>query len=325
MINIEKYKLDLKDRKILYELDLDCRQPFSKIAKKVGLSTEVVNYRIRKLEQEEIITQYQIVVDLSKLKIIQFKLLLSFQHIDSKKLEDIIKELKLKESVKWIVSCNGIWELLISCETKRLEEIEILKNEILGLFENYVNNKALSIAVWAEVYNRDYLLENTKKQNRAKILVGGINEAKLDDLDMKILKQLSENARKPIIEIAHDIKTSERVVNYRIRQLIKREIITGFRIAINYGKLGINFYKTFIYLDNPRKERVQSLISYFRNNKNIIHNVNVLGNWDLEPEFEVYSEREFNEILSEIKNKFSDIIKSLDIITISKEHKFVYL
>ena len=134
-----------------------------------------------------------------------------------------------------------------------------------------------------------------------------------------------KNGQRSPEAIAHDIKTSERVVNYRIRQLIKREIITGFRIAINYGKLGINFYKTFIYLDNPRKERVQSLISYFRNNKNIIHNVNVLGNWDLEPEFEVYSEREFNEILSEIKNKFSDIIKSLDIITISKEHKFVYL
>ncbi|MFO7677029.1 MAG: AsnC family protein, partial [Thermoplasmatota archaeon] len=41
-------KLDLKDRKILYELDLDCRQSNSQIGKKVGLGRDVVSYRINK-------------------------------------------------------------------------------------------------------------------------------------------------------------------------------------------------------------------------------------------------------------------------------------
>ena len=30
-------KIDLKDRKILYQLDINSRQPYSKIGKKVGL------------------------------------------------------------------------------------------------------------------------------------------------------------------------------------------------------------------------------------------------------------------------------------------------
>ncbi len=325
MIENDKYKLDLKDKKILFELDSDCRQPFSKIARKVGLSTEVVNYRIKKLEQDKIITQYQIVVDLSKLKVVQFKLLLSFQHMNSNKLNNIIKELKSNKSVKWVASCNGNWELLISCEVLKLEEIEPLKNQILSLFENSINHKALSIAVGAEVYDRTFLLESKHSRNRVRMLVSGDKEAKLDEIDMKILKQLSENARKPIVDIAYDLKVNERVVNYRIRQLVKREVITGFRIAINYEKLGIHFFKTFIHLDNPKESRIEALIDYFRNNKNVIHNVNVLGNWDIEPEFEVYSENEFNIILNDMKDKFSDIIKSIDIITISKEHKFVYL
>ncbi len=71
------YKLDLKDRKILYELDFNCRQTCSQIGKKVGLSSEVVNYRINKLEEEKIITQYQVALDLDKIGIIQFKILLS--------------------------------------------------------------------------------------------------------------------------------------------------------------------------------------------------------------------------------------------------------
>ena len=98
----------------------------------------------------------------------------------------------------------------------------------------------------------------------------------------------------------------------------------GFKIAINYEKLGIKFYKTFIYLENPKQEKINQLISFFESHKNIIHHVKVLGNWDLEPEFEVYSAQEFNNILTQIKDNFSSIIKKIDIITISKEYKFVY-
>ena len=39
-------KLDLKDKKILYELDLNARQTDNQIAKKVGMSRDSVRYRI---------------------------------------------------------------------------------------------------------------------------------------------------------------------------------------------------------------------------------------------------------------------------------------
>jgi DNA-binding Lrp family transcriptional regulator len=45
---MEEIKLDLKDRKILAELDFNAREPISKIAKKVKISKEVALYRIRK-------------------------------------------------------------------------------------------------------------------------------------------------------------------------------------------------------------------------------------------------------------------------------------
>ena len=41
--------LSTKDRRILKELFDNGRTPFSSIAKKVGLSKEVVNYRVKKL------------------------------------------------------------------------------------------------------------------------------------------------------------------------------------------------------------------------------------------------------------------------------------
>ena len=43
-----------KDRKILYELDKNCWQSNSQIAKKVSLSKQVTNYRIKRLEEHAI-------------------------------------------------------------------------------------------------------------------------------------------------------------------------------------------------------------------------------------------------------------------------------
>jgi DNA-binding Lrp family transcriptional regulator len=316
-------KLDLKDKKLLYELDFNARQSLSQIARKIGLSPEVVNYRIRRLEKEKIITQYQLIINLSKINILQFKICLSFQHMNPEKLIQIVEKLKQKQEVKWIVSCKGNWDLIIALETDSIEGIDKLKSEVLELFQSYIIQKTISILVEAETYNRSYFLP-THSIHKSRIIMKKETPIKLDELDLKILKSLGENARKPIIDIAKEVKLTVRVVNYRIKQMINKKIILGFKIAINYEKLGIKFFKTFIYLDNPKTERVKSFLNTLAAHKNIVHNVKVLGNWEFEPEFEVFSEEEFDKIIYDLKDEYSDIIKKIEIITISKEHKFVY-
>jgi len=328
-MSVSPERLDLKDRKLLYELDLNSRTPLSKIAKKIGLSPEVVNYRIKRLEKENIITQYQVIVNLAALNIIQFKICLLFQHMTSENFAVILDKVKKMNAVKWIVSCKGNWDLIISVETDCVENVDNLKNEIISLFGNNIRNKAISILVEAQTYFRDYLIPTKDSLSRSRLImkkdiVKKDKEYVLDDLDIAILKKLAENARKSIVEIAAELKQTIRIVNYRIKQLERKKIILGYKVALNYEKLGIKFFKTFIYLDNPTKNRLSALTSYLGQNKNVIHDVKVLGNWDLEPEFEVYNEEEFDTIIKEIKDKFSDIIKEMDIITISKEHKFVY-
>ena len=45
-------KLDRKDYRIMHELDLNSRQSYSEIAKKVGLNKDSVINRINKLKKE---------------------------------------------------------------------------------------------------------------------------------------------------------------------------------------------------------------------------------------------------------------------------------
>jgi Lrp/AsnC family leucine-responsive transcriptional regulator len=315
-------KIDLIDKKILYELDSDARKSCREIGKKLRLSPEVVNYRIKKLEESKIIAAYTLAINLSKLGVIQFKILLAFQHITSNKLEKIIVKLKENKYVKWIVSSKGNWDMIISLEAFSLKEVELIKNSVLSYFEDFVSRKSMAICTEASTFNRSYFKENSQKNERC--LVDSEKESDLDEVDIEIIKKLSSNSRKSFVDIATELKTTARIIHYRVKQLVKNKIITGFRLAIDYPKLEIQFYKLLVYLENPDKERIIEYINYLKNQNNLIHYVRVIGNWDFEPEFEVYSEQEFNKILNEMKDKFSDLIKNIEIITISKEHKFVY-
>ena len=235
----------------------------------------------------------------------------------------IIDTLKRKKEAKWIVSTKGNWDLIITLETDSMHKVDKLKDEILSLFGKYIREKTLTLHVEATTYNRNFLSDSSSGRQSREIY-GEYEKVSLDEIDLRIINKLSENARMSIVDLAEKLKTTPRIVDYRIKQLIKNKIINGFKIALGYDKLGIQFYKVLTSLDNPKVEEIKKLIAYFESNKNIIHHVKILGDWDLEPEFEVYSEEEFNSILQDIKNKFPEIIKKADIITISKEHKFVY-
>ena len=82
--------IDLKDRKILYHLDLNCRQSNAQIGKKVGLSKEVVNYRIKKMEEEGIIKNYWTAINSFKLGYQVFRIYIKFQNVTEKKKQEII-------------------------------------------------------------------------------------------------------------------------------------------------------------------------------------------------------------------------------------------
>ncbi len=77
---IEPAKLDMKDRKLLYELDFHARDPYSRLAKKVGLSKQGVEYKINNMIKKGIIRGFYPVIDAPKLGFKYCRLLLTLQN-----------------------------------------------------------------------------------------------------------------------------------------------------------------------------------------------------------------------------------------------------
>ncbi|MCD6530005.1 Lrp/AsnC family transcriptional regulator [Candidatus Bathyarchaeota archaeon] len=62
----------------------------------------------------------------------------------------------------------------------------------------------------------------------------------MDEVDLKILKMLQEDGRKPFTEIAENLRLSESAVRKRVQALQKRGVIKKFTIKIDPAKIGIN-------------------------------------------------------------------------------------
>jgi hypothetical protein len=92
-------KLDLKDRKLLRELDRNCRQSNSEIGKKIRLNKNTVNYKIKRLENEGVLSSYYAVIDNSKLGYFSFRSYLKFFNTTPEDEENIINWLKEDERV----------------------------------------------------------------------------------------------------------------------------------------------------------------------------------------------------------------------------------
>ncbi len=92
---------------------------------------------------------------------------------------------------------------------------------------------------------------------------------KLTIKDMKILRELDFDARQPMAKIARKVGLSPEVTAYRIKQLEKKGIITGYYPVIDLSKLGYMFVRIVLTLERMSPTIEQQFLDYPKQNKNI--------------------------------------------------------
>ncbi|MFH1505945.1 MAG: Lrp/AsnC family transcriptional regulator [archaeon] len=316
-------KLDLKDKKILYELDINSRQPYNAIAKKVGLSKDSVIYRIKNLQKAGIIRQFHTIIDVGKLGFISFRLYLKFQNTTPEIEQEIIDFFKQKKIVTWLASRDGGYNLAVWVLTKKVKEMNDLWKEMKKKYLNYIDKKRLTIFTNVSYYPRAYFLE--KKENMEEyIFITEPEEVETDNTDIEILKLLAPDARIPVLEIAKKLNITAKTVTARIKELEKKKVIIGYRTLFDLDKLGYEYFKVDIDLQNITEEKLKQFRAFVKMHPNIIYNDEVLGGSDMEIEIQVKSLQDLRALINKIKEQFSSIIKEYDYYLVYDEHKYLF-
>ena len=317
-------KLDLKDKKILFELDFNARMSYSQLARKVGLSKQGTEYKVKNLIKKGVIKGFYPVINVPKLGYIYCRVFLTLQNLTKKRQNEIIKYLINHKKVFWLFSMQGMFDLLIVIWAKSVTEFKEFVEELENKFWENIKTKFETVTTDVIHYQHRYLL-GIKKTREIHIKETS-ERIKIDDLDKKILDVLCIDARIPLVDISKQINESPKLVAYRIKKLEEKRLIEGYRSLINHNKIGFTYYKIFINLNNISKQQSIKLKSYIRNNPFVIYFVEGVGlPGDLDIEMMVKSNQQLFDFINDLKFKFPTLIGEYNTVIFMDTLKVNYL
>ena len=306
MVEINKIKLDIADRKILFELDKNCRIPITKLSKKVNKSRQAVEYRINQLVKKGIITSFNAAFNPHKMGHKVHKIYLKLRNIPEEK-EKLFQYLKHSGKVYWMGECSGSYDLIFGIFAKNDYEFFELKNDLISKFHKILLQEDGAILIDVKQYPKMYF---TNEICEPTMFAGEIVNTPLDELDYEILSIIVNNARIPINELALQVKSTASIVLGRLKRLEKEGIIIQYRIGVDLNKLGLELYKAIITLDRYTKSDEMQMLEYMSNIPNIQYYIRNI--WQIEPELIVSSYQEYYDILEKFKAQFPYVIRAVD-------------
>ncbi|MBU0467347.1 MAG: Lrp/AsnC family transcriptional regulator [Nanoarchaeota archaeon] len=285
-------------------------------------------------------------IDITKLGYSQYKLYFKFQNTTIEKENQIIDYWLKDNSSVWVGQIRGPWDLAVSILEKNNYDFGQTLTKFMQKFSQYILQKDVLLTEYSPMYSREYLtgraneqsefINKTPPQTQASNLRGQENYLKgpkeflygipsqtyeLNETDKKILSELSNNARIPILKLADLTHLSRDIINYRIKKLTKENIIVQYRTYLNLENLNIRHYKVIFRMKNFSPQEEEKIKDYVKKHEKATQLLKLIGSYDLEIEFEVQDEDELYKILHNLRQKFSSIIRDFDIIRIIKTHK----
>ena len=312
--------LDKKDKKILHQLDLNCRQPISSIAKQVRLSKDTVKDRIRRLEDAGIIQGYYAEINAHALGYKMYRIYIKFERTTPKDEEEMVSYLKKEGAVVIISSLNGSWDFVIITHHKNDYVFDKFWQEFYRNFSKFISKRLITPIITLYAYKKSYLYE---EREYTETVMDGRTTVEIDGLDRRILLLLSNNARLSLIELAAKLGSSPKVIAYRMNKLIKKNVILSFRAQINVAKMGYEYYKIDVSVYDANK--LDEMYLFAKRNPNTIYIDKTIGISDFEFDMEVKGFSEFTKIMDEIKAASNGNLENYEYFSVSKFHKLSFM
>ncbi|KHO45202.1 MAG: AsnC/Lrp family transcriptional regulator [archaeon GW2011_AR3] len=317
-----EYKLDLFDKKILYEVDKKSNISLAELSHKLKRSKQFILYRMKKLEQENIITGYHAIIDMARLGYFTFRVYFKFQQMAKKQGDEFVSHVENNLSQVWtITSMHGKWDFALFLGVKNILEFHTIWDNIMLKYKK--NIKLYNVAVYAPIYNfnRKFFLD-THEHSIERVYGGGQRED-VDELDWRIIQKYANDVRQSSLEIAKSLKISPDTVRSRIRLLEKKKVIVGYKIGLNLEKLGYVSYRVDLQLLSTARNA--ELFEYCKNHRNIYQINKSIGGADFETEVIVRDLNHLLEVIDDIKSKFPDVVNDVDYFGFSTFHILKYI
>lgn len=312
--------LDTIDHKLLYALEKNARSSISEIARECNVSKQVAGYRLSKLENN-VIKSYFTILDVTKLGYAIQKAFLKLQNTTAREEKALINYLKNHPDVVWLVSCDGQFDLAFGMRFNSFEDYAQKLSELDSKFGHLILERKIAPIVTGHFFYRTYLTGNAHK-DREYAFGSTPAKAKLDDIDWQLIVELSKNCRVSTIALAHTVGLTPDGIRKRIKRLEESGTIKNYTIVLNNSTIDQQHFKILVKLKDSTNQNYEAVNEYCNSNPNIFYAVKTFGEWELEIDLEVPNSEKFREVMRDLKNKFSGIIRDYSYVNIYEIHKY---
>ena len=313
--------IDTIDRKIIYQLSMNSRQSNNQLAKRIRVKNNIVTYRLKRLEENKILTRYYTVTNTyNTFGLSSLRFHYSFDLLTSS-IEEKIKEYVVSaKNVSFASRTFGEFDLSFIYHYKNILDLYSFIEEFKKEFGQFIKKESISHYI-CEYYRPPVYLNNDGPSN-IWILTGSQNIPDMTPEEIQILCLLAEDAKMPLWRLSQHVGLTSETISKKIRYLMKNGIITGFRTLIDIKQLGLDSYKLNISLKDHSKK--QQIIRYIESNPYLVYIDVTIGEYDLEFEFHLPSLHDLAEIIADLNKHYPESIHQYSYILAEKNLKFTY-
>jgi len=93
---------------------------------------------------------------------------------------------------------------------------------------------------------------------------------RLDAKDRQVLHELDADSGRSLSEIGKKIKLNRDVMHYRVKRLENSKVIAGYKLEVDYGKLGYLLGGLRLTLKNDDAKTRKKMIDFYKNKKEVV-------------------------------------------------------
>lgn len=305
--------IDIKDRRILAVLSKDCRRSLTHIAKMVGVSREVADYRIKKLVNTGMIKSFCAEINLDVLGYTKHVVYVELKNVQRGKEEDIFKILKNNRYISWIVTSTGKWSIIFDIHSQNTHHLSQLVKELKQELGTCLGEYEIVTLERYHYFHSKYFGEKEIIKEKK------YEEATLDAVDGTILKLLRNNARIDYVTLSKKIKLTPEAISKRIKRLQKSGTIKQFYIFPDVTKLGFEHYNIQINLEQIDSGTEHKIMNYLHNHPSVSFMYKPISHCDIEFGVFVKNPGELRNVMQQLRSQYPEHIRIKDVVLFYEE------
>ncbi|MBT5022192.1 winged helix-turn-helix transcriptional regulator [Candidatus Woesearchaeota archaeon] len=267
--------------KILRELSKNFRISMSELARRLKITREKADREIIKLQRDTIIERLGVTLNPGKFGYETWQIYISLDGSKKESNRDVQRFFKQNKLIVKTLRTIGQYDYVISVVGKNSIQVNGVVNQL---------KKELNVKKIKQVL---LIPSDSDFSNKS-----------ISSADKKIISALTDNARLTLKEISQKTKLTQRVVGYRLNELLRKEILIS-DLNFNSSKLGLEKYKLLINNIGDVNELVNFIEKNLDKNSLLFNYNKTLGAHEIELDLVVKNHSE----LVMLENKLMDYFR----------------